>query len=354
MNQPGFFDLQNRITKLTKMGDPLVQLNEQINWEEFRSDLTIIHEKDRKSNAGAKPFDVILMFKILVLQQLNNLSDDRIEYQIRDRISFIRFLGLGFEDRVPDSKTVWLFRELLKEFKLIEVLFARFHQQLAHRGYVAKAGQMIDATFVEVPRQRNNREENLQIKAGETPADWKKEENKSMLRQKDLDARWTKKNEQSYYGYKNHINADQSHKLIQAYKVTTASVHDSQVFEELLDHEIDPETGKKRAVSADSAYRSKEKEAMLVEVEIESRISEKGSRNHPLTEEQKASNTEKSRIRSRVEHVFGAQAHMGSHFVRTIGILRAEVKIGMMNLAYNMVRLGQLIKRDGISVSVVT
>ena len=113
------------------------------------------------------------MFKILVLQQLNNLSDDRIEYQIRDRISFMRFLGLGFEDRVPDSKTVWLFRELLKEFKLIEVLFARFHQQLAHRGYVAKAGQMIDATFVEVPRQRNNREENAQIKAGETPTEWK-------------------------------------------------------------------------------------------------------------------------------------------------------------------------------------
>jgi len=151
------------------------------------------------------------MFKILVLQQLNNLSDDRIEYQIRDRlsfmrflglgfedripvsfmrflglgfedripVSFMRFLGLGFEDRIPDSKTVWLFRENLKEFKLIEELFAKFHEQLAKRGYIAKAGQMIDATFVEIPRQRNNREENLQLKAGETPAEWKKEENKS-------------------------------------------------------------------------------------------------------------------------------------------------------------------------------
>ena len=354
MNQPGFFDLQNRITKLTKMGDPLVQLNEQINWEEFRSDLTIIHEKDRKSNAGAKPFDVILMFKILVLQQLNNLSDDRIEYQIRDRISFMRFLGLGFEDRVPDSKTVWLFRELLKEFKLIEVLFARFHQQLAHRGYVAKAGQMIDATFVEVPRQRNNREENTQIKAGETPDEWKKEENKSMLRQKDVDARWTKKNEENYYGYKSHINADQAHKLIHAYKVTAASLHDSQVFEELLDHTIDPETGKKRDAFADSAYRSEEKEMLLLTLSIESQICEKGSRNHPLTAEQKLSNTKKSKVRSRVEHIFGAQSHMGSHFTRTIGLLRAEVKIGMMNLTNNMVRLGQLLKRDGIAVSAVT
>jgi len=144
---------------------------------------------------------------------------------------------------------------------------------------------------------------------------------------------WTKKNEQNYYGYKNHINADQKHKLIQNYRITTASVHDSQVFEELLDHEVDEETGKKRAVSAYSAYRSEEKEAMLIAVKIESRISEKGSRNHPLTSEQKASNTEKSRVRSRIEHIFGAQAHMGGHFVRTIGIARAETKIGMMNLA---------------------
>lgn len=345
----------DRVQKLTEMGDPLVQLNEQINWEDFRSDLNIIRKSvERKSNAGAKPFDVILMFKILVLQQLNNLSDDRIEYQIRDRISFMRFLDLGLEDKVPDAKTVWLFREQLKELKLIDALFIRFHQQLAKKGYVAKAGQIIDATFVEVPKQRNSREENTQIKVGETPSEWQKPENKSMLAQKDVDARWTKKNEQNYYGYKNHINADQRHKLVQSYKVTTASVHDSQAFEELLDHQIDQETGKKRPVSADSAYKSEEKEAMLAAAAIESKISEKGVRNHPLTPEQKARNTEKSRIRSRVEHVFAAQTQMGGHFVRTIGIMRAEVKIGMMNLVYNMVRLGQLIKRDRIIASAAT
>lgn len=355
MNQPGFFDLMNRVQKLTEMGDPLVQLNSQIDWEDFRSGLETIRKSvERKSNAGAKPFDVVLMFKILVLQQLNNLSDDRIEYQIRDRISFMRFLDLGFEDKVPDSKTVWLFREQLKDLKLMEALFTRFHQQLAKKGYIAKAGQMIDATFVEVPKQRNSREENSQIKSGEVPSEWKKPENKSMLAQKDVEARWTKKNEQSYYGYKNHINADQMNKLIQSYKVTPASIHDSQVFEELLDHQIDEKTKKKRPVSADSAYRSEEKETMLAAVDIESKISEKGTRNNPLTAEQKASNTEKSRIRSRVEHVFAAQAHMGNHLIKTIGVMRAEVKIGMMNLVYNMVRLGQLIKRDGKIASVVT
>jgi IS5 family transposase len=341
--QPSFFDIQERSAKLTEMGDPLVGLNEQINWEAFRASLTGVHEKVRKSKAGAKPIDVVLMFKILVLQQLHNLSDDRIEYQIRDRLSFMRFLGLQLESRVPDAKTVWLIRERLKELKLVEVLFAKFHEQLAKRGYVARAGQMIDATFVEVPRQRNSREENAGIKAGEPPEAWKQQLAKR--RQKDVDARWTKKNNETHYGYKNHINADAANKLVQSYAVSDAAVHDSQVFEELLDQAEDAQ-GKKRAAYADSAYRSKEREQTLAENGFESQVHEKGTRGHPLTEAQKASNRIKSKTRVRVEHVFGAQHAMGGHIVRTIGLARAKVKIGMMNLVYNMKRLGQLIKRE--------
>jgi IS5 family transposase len=342
---PGFFDIAERADKLTRMGDPLVGLNERIDWEAFRADLGRVYEKPRKSNAGAKPIDVVLMFKVLVLQQLHNLSDDRIEYQIRDRLSFMRFLGLQLEDRVPDAKTVWLFRERLKHAGLIDVLFARFHEQLSTQGYVARAGQMIDATFVEVPRQRNNREENEQIKAGETPADWQRPEAKAKLRQKDVDARWTKKNNESYYGYKNHVNVDQANKLIQCFEVTDAAVHDSQVFDYVLDQKAQ-EDGSKRDVYADSAYRSQEREAQLANACIPSQICEKGVRDCPLTEQQKATNRVKSKVRARVEHVFGAQAQMGGHIVRTIGFLRARFKIGMMNLAYNMVRLTQLYKRD--------
>jgi len=351
-SHPGFFDIAERTTKLTAMGDPLVGLNAHIDWEMFRPDLDKIHNKARKSNAGAKPIDVVLMFKVLVLQQLNNLSDDRIEYQIRDRLSFMRFLGLQLEDRVPDAKTVWLFRERLKEQNLTETLFTRFHEQLAQRGYVAQSGQMIDATFVEVPRQRNTREENALIKEDAIPIDWGKKENKNMLAQKDTDARWTKKNNENHYGFKNHINADQTHKLIQSYAVTDASVHDSQAIDELLDKCADA-NGDKRPVYADSAYRSKEREAELAEQNITSQICEKGSRGHPLTEEQKADNHKKSKVRSRVEHIFGAQAQMGGHWVRTIGLLRAKVKIGMMNLAYNMVRLVQLIRRDGVGAPAI-
>jgi len=330
------------------MGDPLVALKRLIDWEAFRPCLNVVYDKPRKSNAGAKPIDVVLMFKIMVLQQLHNLSDDRIEYQIRDRLSFMRFLGLQLESRVPDAKTIWLFRERLKELNLVDELFERFHDQLAMRGYVAREGQMIDATFVEVPRQRNNREENATIKSGKTPQEWYQNPNK--LRQKDTDARWVKKNNEHYYGYKNHINADQTNKLVQSFAVSNAAVHDSQVFEELLDPTIDPE-GKKRPIYADSAYRSKDQEESLAGNAFESQIHEKGARNHPLTEEQKASNRIKSKTRARVEHVFGAQHAMGGHIVRTIGIARARAKIGMMNLIYNMRRMIQLIKRDAIKLS---
>ena len=350
----GLFDVDERHTKLTLLGDPLVELKKLIDWEAFRSEIEAAREKARgrkcKNGAGAKPIDAVLMFKTVVLQQLNNLSDDRIEYQIRDRLSFMRFLGLNLEDRIPDAKTVWLFRETLKQAELGEVLFKRFHEQLATKGLAAKGGQMVDATLIEVPKSRNSREDNAKLKAGEIPEDWKKEDAATVnkVRQKDTDARWTKKNQETHFGFKNHVNVDAEHKMIREFEVTAASVHDSQVFDELPEQGKD-ENGNKRAVFAGSAYRSKEQEARLEAAGIESQVCEKGSRGHPLTEQQKAANHQKSKTRSRIEHVFGAQAQMGGcgggHLVRTIGIARARVKIALMNLAYNMRRYVLLCKR---------
>jgi IS5 family transposase len=147
------------------------------------------------------------------------------------------------------------------------------------------------------------------------------------------------------------VNADEANKLVQSYAVSDAAVHDSQVFEELLDQTSDAK-GEKRAVYADSAYRSKDREETLAADGFESQIHEKGTRGHPLTDEQKASNRVKSKTRARVEHVFGAQHGMGGHIVRTIGLARAKVKIGMMNLVYNMKRLVQLIKRAASAAGV--
>jgi len=336
--QTGLFDWQFRFKKLDRKGDPLHQLNDVVPWESFRSTLIAIHEKERKSNAGAKPYDVVMMFKILVIQSLYNLSDDAVEYQIMDRISFMRFLGLSLGDRVPDAKTIWLFREQLREAKLIKKLFRQFDQFLRNSGFAANKGQIIDASIVSAPKQRNSRDENQRIKEGEIPEDW----NLTKRRQKDTDARWTKKMGKNHYGYKNHINIDVKNKLIRDYAVTDAATHDSQVFDELLD---DDNTS--REVFADSAYRSKEKLERLSQMGFRERLQRKGCRHKKLTEREKRGNHTRSRTRCRIEHVFGVQAMMaGDLIMRTIGIARAKAKIGLRNLAYNIFRYKTLVATE--------
>lgn len=334
MSQPSFFDLDVRHKKLNEK-DPLVALNQLIDWENFRDTLNRVRDRPRKSHAGRKPYDVVLMFKILVLQHLYNQSDDEIEYQIRDRYSFCRFLGLYPEETVPDAKTIWLFREALSRRDLTVTLFNDFDYQLNEHGYKAKKGQIIDASFVEVPKQRNTRDENKQIKRGEKPQRFK--DNPSIEAQKDMDARWTKKNNETHFGYKNHISIDNENKLIRGYEVTSAEVHDSQVFIEIL------ADNSSKDVWADSAYQSEDHEIMLDVMKYRSRVHKKGKRNQPLSERSKHANTKKSKVRARVEHVFGSITNEqgGLHF-RVIGLARTKVKVGMMNIVYNMRRLVSL------------
>ena len=257
MAQLGFFDADKRLEALSAKGDPLEAIDRLVPWESFRAEIEAVvltPDELKKSSAGRKPFDAILMFRMLVLQALNNLSDEQVEYQVRDRLSFSRFLGLGIEDSIPDATTLWLFREKLAKAGLIEKLFERFDQHLAAKGYIARGGQIIDASIVPVPTQRNSRDENDQLRAGRTPAGWKQKLAK--LRQKDRDARWTKKHDRSFFGYKNHVNADAKYKLIRRYEVTDASVHDSQKLDGLLN-----KGNTSAEVFADSAYRSTEIEA---------------------------------------------------------------------------------------------
>jgi transposase, IS5 family len=334
MMQPGFFDWQNRFEKLDTIKDPLMKLNSAITWELFRAELEAIRDRQRKSTAGAKPYDAVLMFKILILQSLYNLSDEAVEYQILDRMSFMRFLGLQAGDPVPDAKTIWLFREQLKAAGRMEKLFTQFNDFLADNGYAAKRGQIIDASIVAAPRQRNSREENRQIKEGTTPEDWQE----AKKRQKDVAARWTKKNGKTYYGYKNHVTVDVKHKFVRGYAVTDAAVHDSQVFEELLD-----ENNSSCDVYADSAYRSEESIQRLEELGFREHLQRKGRKNHKLTKWEQQGNRTRAKIRSRIEHVFGVQAMVARNLIlRCIGMIRARVKIGLRNLAYNINRYGML------------
>ena len=336
MAQFGFFDADKRLSALSAKGDPLVGISALVPWETLRDDIEAVvltADEARKSSAGRKPIDALVLFRMLVLQSLYNLSDEQVEYQVRDRLSFTRFLGLGIEDNIPDGTTLWLFREKLAKAALIDKLFERFGQHLEAKGYIARGGQMVDATIVPVPRQRNSRDENEQVKAGTTPKGWKRRPSKN--RQKDKDARWTKKHGRSFFGYKNHVNADARHKLIRDYTVSDASMHDSQKLDELLNR-----GNTSRDVYADSAYRSAETERKLKARGFKSRIHKRGRRNRPLTEAETEANYRKSKVRARIEHVFGAQENaQGGRLVRTIGVVRAKIKIGLQNLAYNIRRL---------------
>lgn len=190
MKQISFFAEENRLQKLSKLGDCLERLK-VIDWESFRPTISFVLIRERKSNAGRPPYDCILLFKTIILQRLYNLSDDQTEYQINDRMSFMRFLGLGLEDKVPDAKTIWLFKDTLTKTGIIDQLFFEFNQMLEERGIITHKGTIVDATFVDAPRQRNSRDENKKIKNGEIPEEWEKMPHKKY--QKDSDARWTKK-----------------------------------------------------------------------------------------------------------------------------------------------------------------
>lgn len=334
MKQLGFLDFDIRLSRIDKAGDPLTKLNETIDWELFRPILEKARKKPRKSNAGAKGFDVVMLFKILILQSLYNLSDEALEYQILDRYSFSRFLGLHASSKIPDATTIWRFREDLGKAGKAAELFAAFDGFLETQGYRARKGQIIDASIVKVPVQRNSREENKQVKDGEQPEGWSKHKK----RQKDTDARWTRKNNKTFFGYKNHISVDVAHKFIREYTVTAANVHDSNVFEVLLD----PNNSSKD-VWADSAYRSSESIKSLEANGYREHLQRKGTRSHKLTNWEQRGNRTRSKIRSRVEHIFGVQAQRaGNTILRGIGLIRAGTKIGLRNLAFNLDRYGTL------------
>jgi IS5 family transposase len=344
---PGFFDVDERLAELSAKGDDLERLNALVNFALFRPALEAAVPRGDRSKGGRPPFDHVLMFKILILQAMHALSDERCEYLIKDRLSFMRFLGLGLADAVPDANTIWAFREALKKADAVDALFARFDTALREAGFLAMSGQIVDATIVAAPRQRNTLEEKKAIRDGRIPEGWTDKPKK--LAQKDRDARWTVKYSKAKpredgslppvdlaipaFGYKNHVSIDRGFGLIRKWTATHAAAHDGARLEDVLDR-----TNTASDVWADTAYRSAKNEAMLARRGFVSRIHRKKPQGKPMPERVRIANAQKSKVRSAVEHVFALQKGPMALFVRTIGIARARVKIGLANLAYNMRR----------------
>lgn len=327
-----FFDEISRLERLSELGDSLVKLKAAVDWEMFRPLLNEIFVSNDTRLGGRKRYDRVLMFKILILQELYSLSDDKLEYMINDRLSFQRFLDMTLGDDVPDAKTIWKYREELTKSKRSKELFNRFNKALDELGVITYSGSIVDATIVSRPRQIRTKEEDEQIKRGEIPE--KAKENIHKLRQIDFDARMTKKHGNVFSGYKNHVKADADSKIITDSVVTNAAVSDSKVIYDLIDK-------KDKSIWADSGYMGKKIFAKLHRQQkgLKLKIIKRGAKGHPLTERQRKANSKKATVRCRVEHIFGHMAKaMGGKAVRCVGIIRAECIITLKNLAYNMSR----------------
>ena len=349
--QSGFFDIDERLKELSAKGDDLERLNAIVDFEIFRPHLARAVPRSDGSKGGRPAFDHVLMFKVLILQAAHGLSDERAEYLIKDRLSFMRFLGLDLADAVPDANTIWTFRETLTRARIdgkpaIEVLFKAYEAELSKAGFLAMGGQIIDASIVAAPKQRNSDGEKRDIKEGRIPEAWK--DKPAKLAQKDRNARWTVKWSKAKpaddgaqrvdlavpaFGYKNHIGIDRRHGLIRTWVATDAARHDGAQLANLISR---ANTGSE--VWADTAYRSQANEKCLASNHLVSRIHRKKPKGKPMPVNVARANAAKSKVRAAVEHIFARQKGPMGLFVRTIGIARATVKIGLANIAYNMKR----------------
>jgi transposase, IS5 family len=361
--QPGFFDVDERLKRLSDLGDQLEAFAAAVDFELFRPALDGALSYADGSKGGRPPLDPVMMFKVLVIQAANNLSDERAEYLINDRLSFMRFLGLSLGDRVPDARTIWLFRERLTRAEVdgkpaIEALFARFDATLRAAGYIAMSGQIVDATLVAAPRQRNTAEEKAAIKAGRVPAEWQAKPAK--LRHKDRDARWTVKFTKAkpkaagvaprtdlaipVFGYQSHVAIDRGFGFIRTWAATDAAAYEGKLLREgLLD-----KSNTAGSVWADTAYRSKANETFMAANGFTSHVHRKKPPRRPMPERTRRANGRKSKIRAAVEHVFADQKSRMGLFIRTVGSARARLKIGLANLTYNIRRLVFLERQAGV------
>lgn len=349
MRQAGLFGLSEHLERLSRHGDPLEVLEATVDFEHFRGWLVEGLGYGDGSKGGRPPFDPVSMFKALILQAQHNLSDARMEFMIRDRLSWMRFLGFDLGAPTPDENTIRHFRNRLTETGTLKRVMKAFDWQLQKKGYIPMAGQIVDASLVPAPKQRNTEDEKAAIKAGKAAAEiWPDEPNKAA--QKDVSARWTLKigGKVRYrpdgaplpmiavpvFGYKSHISIDRRYGFIRESTVTAASAADGRQLRRLVSRE---NTGSE--VWADSAYRSRKNEKWLAARMLTSRIHRRKPAGRPMPRHSARANAKKSSIRAAVEHVFAHQKTRFGLFIRTIGLARAEAKLTLANIAYNFDRL---------------
>ncbi len=327
--KPDLFAADAHRRKIDALGDALAEIESCIDFAALAMEVDRVAPRPVSPQGGRPPYPTETMVRILVLKRLYNLSDEQMEYQLLDRMSYQRFCGLAQASNIPDRTTVWAFENRIGEDGA-KALFDGMNAQLLGKGFIARGGQIIDATLVPAPRRHMTKEEKELIGQDATPADW----SPAKRRQKDTDATWTKKHGKSHFGFKLSVNVDKKYKVIRKIETSTASTHDSQHFDAVLD-----KANTSRDVYADRGYPSEAREMKLKVSGFRNHIQRKGKRNKPLSECQQRRNQRIAKTRARVEHVFATIEQMGGKLLRTIGQARANFAITMMATCYNLKRL---------------
>ena len=309
MNSLTSFGLNQAYNRLSKVGDPLSQVNSMLDWERFRPITDDLY--DNKTEKGGHPnIDSVLMIKILVLQQWYGLSDQAMERGMADRLSFMKFLG--FPESIPDSTTIWLFRERLTEKGKLESIWQELQRQLDAKGLVVKEGSIQGATFITSdPGRSGNRPRGDEAKT-----------------RRSKDGTWSKKGDEFHFGYKFHSNADIEFGLIRRIATTTASVHDSQV---------------DLSLEGERVYR--DKGYFGVPARGRSVTMFRATRGHPLSRWDRLRNLQISRIRAPGERPFAVikTVFKAAHVLVTT-VQRVNVKMVFTAIAYNLYQLRTLQK----------
>lgn len=289
----------------------LDRLGGLVKW--YRFEKLLAHLRDEES-PGRPGYPVLVLFRGLVLQSLYGLSERELEDALNDRLSFKRFVGLSFEDAVPDHTVLNRFRNRLIEEKLVEKLFGEMDRQLEKAGVILKRGTMLDATLIEAV--------SVPPKSEETPS-------------KDPDARFTRRQGKSgsTFGYKAHVGVDEGSGLIRSVVTTPANVNDTVPADGLI-------RGDERIVYADAAYDTHARRARLKAEGIKPRIARRPNKHHPeLPRRLKRYNRLIARRRAAVETTFATLKHrMKLNLIRYIGLKRAQAQITMAAIAFNMRR----------------
>ncbi len=344
-----FGTLKERLREISADGDPLETLAEAVYFERFRPILEAAAGRAPGPKGGRPALDVVLKFRMLVLQSLRGLSLAATEAMVRDRPGWMRFCGIELCDKVPDANTLRGFREALIKADALDRLFRELDRAISEAGCTPRSGRIVDASLVAAPRQRNSAGEKAAIKAGKAAGEIRPGEPAKAAR-KDTDARWIVKHSKAkpkpdggrqtdiaipVFGCKSHICIDRKHGIIRCQTVTDASAHDGARLREGLvqgDNTC-------RDVWADTASRSAENEEWLERNGLKSRIHRRKPRGRPTSRRTAKANGRKSAARAKVEHVFAhRKARMGLT-VRTIGVASARAAITMANMACNMGRL---------------